>query len=93
MDPEQGASNTGHAPEVNNEYPKQIEDHGGQGHRCLIQGEWSQVLNCKVRHVTFRLAPMQRKVAKNRDTQKICHYFQTFSKELRLLNLCYIVLI
>ena len=69
------------------EDPKQDEDHGGQGLRCLTQGEWSQVLNWKSGHVAFQLAPMRRKVAKICDPKKICHYFQPFSKELRLLNL------
>ena len=55
VDPEQGASNTGHAPEVDDEDPKQVEDHGGQGLRRLTQGEWSQVSKWKVRHVHFNL--------------------------------------
>ena len=87
VDPEQEASNTGHAPEVDDEDPKQVEYHGGQDLRRLTQGEWSQVLNWKSGHVAFQLAPMQRKVAKICDPKKICRYFQTFSKELRLLNL------
>ena len=31
VDPKQRASNTGHAPEIGDEDPKQVEDHGGQG--------------------------------------------------------------
>ena len=46
VDPEQGDSNTGYAPEVDDEDPKQVEDQGGQGLRR--QGEWSQVSNRKV---------------------------------------------
>ena len=57
VDPEQGASNTGHAPEVDDEDPKQDEDHGGQGRR-LTQGEWSQVSKWKARYVAFQLPPM-----------------------------------
>ena len=59
------------------EDPKQDEDHGGQGLRCLTQGEWSQVSKWIVRYVAFQLPPMQGKVAKIHDSQKTCRYFQT----------------
>ena len=61
VDPEQGDSNTGHAPEVDDEDPKQVEYHGDQDLRRLTQGEWSQVLNWRSGHVEFQLAPMRRK--------------------------------
>ena len=50
------------------EDPKQVED-GDQGLRRLPQGEWSQVLNLKVQHVAYQVAPMGRKVAKIVDSQ------------------------
>ena len=62
MDPEQRASNTGHAPEVDDEDPKQVEDLGSQGLRRLTQGEWSQVLKWKVRHVHFNLLQFEEKL-------------------------------
>ena len=92
VDPEQRASYTVHAPEVDPRSqtgwrPWQPRSSTSYSRRMESSFEMESS-TC-----AFQLAPIRRKVAKIRDPQKICPSFQTFSKELRLLNLCNIVFI
>ena len=92
VDPEQRASNTGHAPEVDDEDTKQVEDHGGQGLRRLAQGEWSQVSKWKVRHVHFNLLQFEEKLPRFVIPRKFVALFKVSQNNCVFL-ICNIMLI
>ena len=90
VDPKQRASNTGHAPEIGDEDPKQVEDHGGQGLRRLTQGKWSQVSKWKVRHVHFTLLQFEEKLPRFVIPRKFAPNFKLSQKNCDFLN--YVIL-